>query len=567
MEAGALSEKGEREVHGCRQLPMEKNVSTSAQLLDENATLKAKLSEREARIAELEQEVARIAELEREIEAFERELRGAARDRAKLEARLKELLARRRALSEVLAPGQLALFEEPAVATPPCAREAPDGETGEDRLRPRHRRKGAPREVAYAALPREHVVHELPQGERVCAVTGRELVEIGEKTSEELEYRPARLVVLVHHRKVYGLCEKDRAERRAEPIASPGPVRPIENGLAGPGLLARILVAKYCEHLPLYRQQAIFSREGLELPRQTLCDWVLACGGLLGPIQEALKREILSSGVVQLDDTPVQCQGGKGAAHFQAHLWTYVSPLVEGVVFDFTPDRGHEHVAQFIGPGVEGYLVGDGYAGYGALAKANAGLIETGCWAHVLRKFRDALKESPVEALRLLHLIGKLFDVEAEGQKAELDAVAMRTLRLEKSAAVLARIEEERKAQSGSGSDQGALAKALTYLENQWPTLVRFLEDGRVPIHNNACENSIRPVAVGRKNWLFAGSERGGRAAATIYSLIASCKRVDIDPFAYLRDVLVRLCTHPHSRIHELVPARWKELFGVSPSV
>jgi transposase len=535
-------------------------------VFEENRTLKATLCERDARIAELERQVARLQELEREIEALQRELRGAVRDRARLEARLRKLLARRRALEAVLAPGQLALFEEPSTPTPPCAKDAPDGETSEDRIRPRHQRKNAPRQVAYAALPREHVVHELPPEERVCSVTGEELIEVGEKTSEELEYRPAKLVVIVHHRKVYGKDESTRSERKVKPLEARMPVRPIENGLAGPGLLARILVAKYCEHLPLYRQQAIFGREGLELPRQSLCDWVLACAYLLGPIQRALKMPILSSGVIQLDDTPVECQGGKGAANFQAYLWTYASPLVNGVVFDFTPDRGHEHVASFLGEKIAGYLVGDGYAGYGVLARKHPGLIETGCWAHVLRKFRDALKESPVESLRMLHEIGKLFDVETEAARARLDFEALRALRLEKSAPVLAEIERETESLRGSGSDQGSLAKALTYIENQWPTLVRFLEDGRVPIHNNACENAVRPVAVGRKNWLFAGSERGGHAAATIYSVIESCRRVDVDPFLYLRDVLVRICTHPADRVDELVPERWKELFGASAS-
>jgi transposase len=540
-------------------------VVVGAELLEENRALKQALLEREHALAERD---AKIAELLGEIAALETALRGAAHDRKRLEARLKELLAKRRALAELVAPGQLALFtEEAPLATPPCADEAPDGETGTDRIRPRHARKHAPREIAYAALAREHVQHELPAEERVCPVTGRPLVAIGEKTSEELEYRPARLVVLVHHHTVYGLDDADRAERTSDPIVTPGPPRPIEHGLAGPGLLARILVAKYCDHLPLYRQQTIFQREGLDLPRQTLCDWVLASAYQLGPIQRALKKQILASGVVQLDDTPIECQGGKGAANFKAHLWTYVSPLVSGVVFDFAPDWGHEHVAAFLGPGVEGYLVGDGYAGYGKLVAGRPDLIEAGCWAHVFRKFREALKESPVEASRMMRLVAKLFDVEREATERKLGHEAVHTLRQEKSRAVLAEVEGQSRAlREESRSVEGPLAKALTYLENQWPTLVRFLEDGRVPIHNNACENAIRPVAVGRKNWLFAGSERGGHAAATIYTLVESCRRVGVDPFTYFRDVLVRLCTHPASRVHELVPERWKELFGQAPA-
>ena len=541
-------------------------MGVSTELLEENLALKQTLIARDEKIAELERQVARMAELEREIAALEEDLRGAARDRAKLEARLKELLAKRRALADLVAPGQLALFAaEAPLATSPCANEAPDGETAADRIRPRHEKKHAPREIAYAALPREHVQHELPVEERICPLTGKPLVVTGEKTSEELEYRPSKLVVLVHHRAIYGLGESDRAERTAEPIVAPLPPRPIENGLAGPGLLARILTAKYCEHLPLYRQQSIFSRDGLELPRQTLCDWVLSCAFNLEPIQDALKKEILGSGVVQLDDTPVECQAGKGAPNFKAHLWTYTSPLSRGVVFDFALDWGHEHVAAFLGNQIEGYLVGDGYAGYGVIVQKHPALIETGCWAHVLRKFRDALKESPVEASRMMRRITMLFDVEREAVEGKLEPGAVRALRLEKSQAVLVEIEQEARALRGQAtSDPGPLAKALTYLENQWTTLLRFLEDGRVPIHNNSCENAIRPVAVGRRNWLFAGSERGGRAAATIYSLIESCRRVDVDPFLYLRDVLVRVCTHPAARVHELVPANWKELFGAA---
>jgi transposase len=534
-------------------------VSVSTPLQERVRELEETLEQRERALVERDE---KIAELVREIAALEEELRSAARDRAKLEARLKELLAKRRALADLVAPGQLALFAEPApLATPPCANEAPDGETGADRIRPRHQKKGAPREIAYAALAREHVQHELPAEERISPVTGQTLVVIGERTSEELEYRPSKLVVLVHHRPIYGLAES--SERKVEPIVTPLAPRPIENGLAGPGLLARILTAKYCEHLPLYRQQTIFARDGLELPRQTLCDWVLASAYNLAPIQAALKKAILASGVVQLDDTPVKCQV-KGEALFEARLWTYASPLVTGVVFDFAPDWGHAHVEAFLGDQIEGYLVGDGYAGYGTIVTKHPALIEAGCWAHVLRKFRDALKESPVEASRMMRRIAKLFDVEREAAERHLEPEAVRALRAEKSQAVLTEIEREAQALRGQTSDQGALAKALTYLVNQWPTLVRFLEDGRVPIHNNACENAIRPVAVGRRNWLFAGSERGGRAAATIYSLIESCRRVDVDPFLYLRDVLVRVCTHPAARVHELVPANWKELFGAA---
>jgi transposase len=355
------------------------------------------------------------------------------------------------------------VFGEESMPTPPCAEEAPDGETKEDKIRPRHLRKNAPREISYTALPREHVHHELPAQERICPVTGKPLVAIDEKTTEELEYRPGKLVVLVHHHAIYGLSEADREERTAEPVVTPAPARPIENALAGAGLLAWILVQKYLHHLPLYRQQAIFAREGLELPRQTMCDWVMACAYNLAPIQRALQRQIVASGLVQLDDTPVQCQGGKGAENFQAYLWTYMSPLVDGVVFDFAPDRGHEHVERFLGAAIEGYLVGDGYAGYGTIAKKHPAVIEVGCWAHSIRKWREALEESPTEASWMMTLIGKLFDVESEAVERKLEPEAVHALRDEKSRPVLERIRTKVEELRGQTSDQGSFSKALTY--------------------------------------------------------------------------------------------------------
>lgn len=544
-------------------------VMRTTMLLEENTALKQRLAEREdalvARDAQLSQREERVDELERQIEELCAELRVASRDRLALEARLKELLQKRRRLDTPDAAGQLSLLygdEEPSEEPPPHVGEAPDGETPKDPIKRRHRTKCPARELDYAALPREHVWHELPEDERVCPVTGLELLPVGEKTTEEIEYRPARLVVIEHHRVVYGLPEELAKEWRVQPLVAPMPPRPIENGDAGAGLLSWVLVQKYRHHLPLYRQETIFAREGLRLPRQTMCDWVMACAELLGPIQRAMQREIVASGVVQSDDTPVLCQGSKGSGKFQAYLWTYTSPLVEGVVYDFTPSRGHEHVKAFLGERYEGYLVGDGYAGFGTIANASDSVTETGCWAHAIRKFRDALKESPKEASEMMTLIKKLFDVETEATKQKLSFEERKALREERSRPVLERIEARRKELKGRYSDQETMAKALGYLKNQWATLEAFLEDGRVPIHNNACERAIRPIAIGRRNWLFAGSERGGQAAATAYTMIESCRRVDVDPFAYLRDVLVRVSTHPASRVTELTPARWKELFG-----
>jgi len=189
-------------------------------------------------------------------------------------------------------------------------------------------------------------------------------------------------------------------------------------------------------------------------------------------------------------------------------------------------------------------------------------VIQTGCWAHVLRKYRDALKDSPAQASSMMSLIAALFDVESGAIENKLDPAGVLALRAERSRPILDRIRLLAESLRGHGSEQEAFGKAQKYLFNQWPALARVLEDGLVPIHNNSCERAIRPVAVGRRNWLFTGSERGGQAAAIVYSLIESCRRVDVDPYVYLRDVLVRVATHPASRVDELTPDRWKMLFG-----
>jgi len=242
-----------------------------------------------------------------------------------------------------------------------------------------------------------------------------------------------------------------------------------------------------------------------------------------------------------------------------------IDALEPCVVFDFALDRGHEHVLDYLGPQISGYLVGDGYSGYGTIAKKRPGIIEAGCGARALRKCREALKESPAGAAELLALVRTLFRIEVQAAEQNLDADGVKVARQMQSRPVLERLRERVHALRGwqaELSQQSALYEALVYIENQWEALNAFLEDGRVPIHNNSCERAIRPVAVGRKNWLFAGSERGGRAAATVYSLIESCRRVGVDPFEYLRDVLVRVATHPSARVDELAPDRWAKLFG-----
>ena len=528
-------------------------------LVQENEQLRKQLAERDNRITDLESQLELLA----------KKLQLTAKERRLLEQKLKELQSLRRR-HPLLAPGQGVLeFDEDAkleaVEQPEHVSEAPDGETPDDPIRQRNKPKQPARKIDTSNLPVEHEHHELPIDQRVCPLTGKPLVPVGEKVDEEIRFVPGVIKRVLHHQVIYGLSEEDARELRSPPVVAPGPVRPLEGSIAGPSLLAWILVQKYARHLPLYRQETILSQHGLRIPRQTTCDWVLGAAHQLGPIQEALRREILATGVVQTDDTPVKCQLGKGQGNFLAHLWTTVSPLAEGVLNDFSESREHEHLFESLRGFDRGVLVGDGYKGYDAFARMRSRVIVAGCWAHVLRKFRDALTEAPVLAVSAMTHIGKLFDLEKQATDEELSLEARLALRRRESAKVIEALQQELLGWGDLYSESGQMGTACKYLENQLEHLTVFLDDARVPIHNNACEVAIRPVAVGRRNWLFAGSPRGGRAAATIYTLVESCKKAGVDPQLYLADVLMRVATHPASRVQELLPARWKALFAPRP--
>jgi transposase len=533
-------------------------------LVRENEGLREQITVRDERLAKHE---SRIADLESQLEQLAEKLHLTAKERRLLEQQLARLQGLRRR-HPFLDPGQGAFdFGDGTPGAeleerPEHVGEAPDGETPDDSIRQRHKPKQPARKIDTSSLPVEHRYHELPPEERVCQVTGKPLVAVGEKLEEEIQFEPGYVKRIVHHCVVYGISEEDARERQGPEVMAPGPVRPLEGSIAGALLLAWILVQKYVRHLPLYRQETILAQHGLRIPRQTTCDWVMRAAYQLGPIQAALRREIIASGVVQVDDTPVKCQLGKGRGNILAHLWTTVSPLAEGVVYDFSESREHEHLFEILSGFRNGVLLGDGYAGYDAFANTRPGVVVAGCWAHALRKFRDALSEAPILAVSAMTHIGKLFDLEKKVTDEELSLEERLALRRRESAKVIEALEKEVRGWRELYSESGQMGTACKYLENQREHLRVFLDDPRVPIHNNACEVSIRPVAIGRRNWLFAGSPRGGRAAATIYTLVESCKLVGVDPELYLADVLTRVATHPASRVHELIPANWRSLYA-----
>ena len=340
------------------------------------------------------------------------------------------------------------------------------------------------------------------------------------------------------------------------------PPQLIDKGLPTAGLLAQVLVAKYADHLPLYRQEGIFARAGMSLARSTLAQWVGLCGLQLQPLVDALKQEIVGLRVLHADETPVAMLSPGHKKSHRAYLWAYAPGAFEdlrAVVYDFAESRAGEHARAFLGDW-KGSLVCDDYAGY--KAGFAQGIVEAGCMAHARRKFFElsTSSKSPV-AEQALASIGQLYEIEREVRG--LDAEARCLIRQAKARPVAHALHEWMLLTRLKITDGTATARALDYSLKRWAALTRYLDDGQLPIDNNWIENQIRPIALGRSNWLFAGSLRAGKRAAAVMSLIQSARMNGHDPYAYLKDVLTRLPTHKASQVAELLPHRWKAAVAV----
>jgi transposase len=413
--------------------------------------------------------------------------------------------------------------------------------------------KELPRRTPLPAhLPRVDICHE-PQ--RTVCGCGCELKRIGEDVSEKLDYTPGVFQVERHIRGkwVCGRCQTL--------VQAPVPAQVIDKGIPTSGLLAQVLVAKYADHQPLYRQESIFGRAGLALSRSTLAQWVGACGVQLQPLVEALKAMLLTRPVLHADETPVaMLKPGNGKTH-RAYLWSYATTQYDalpGVVYDFAETRGGRHAEAFLGEWT-GKLVCDDYAGYKALF--GKGVTEVGCMAHARRKFHDLwVNHQSQIAEEALKLFGGLYEVERPIQ--EVGADERQSIRHRQSRPLADALHRWLILHRQKVPDGSATAKAIDYSLNRWLALVRYIDDGALPIDNNWIENRIRPVALGRSNWLFAGSLRAGQRAAAVMSLIQSAKLNGHDPYRYLKDVLARLPTQRNSRIDELLPHRWDPVGG-----
>jgi transposase len=409
--------------------------------------------------------------------------------------------------------------------------------------------KEIPKRAALPAnLPRREIRHE---PESTTCGCGCALKRIGEDVSEKLDYTPGTFTVERHVRGKWACASCETL------IQAPVPACVIDKGIPTAGLLAQVLVSKYADHAPLYRQEQMFARSGLAIPRSTLGSWVGACGVQLQPLVDALRTVMMGSAVLHADETPVaMLKPGNGKTH-RAYLWSYGTTqhdAIKAVVYDFAEGRAGHHAREFLGDW-RGTLVCDDYGGYKALFETGA-ITEAGCMAHARRKFHELwANHKSLLAEEALKLFGALYDVEREA--ADLKVEARRRLRESRSKPIADTLHAWLTLHRQKATDGTAMAKAIDYSLKRWAALTRFLEDAAVPIDNNWIENRIRPVALGRSNWLFAGSLRGGQRAAAVMSLIQSARLNGHDPYAYLRDVLERLPTQPNSRIDDLLPHRW----------
>ncbi len=443
--------------------------------------------------------------------------------------------------------GQGHLFELDSPLTEESAEpETPDTEAGTE-VKGHQRRKK--RQIDWDKLRQIHHDHDLEPEEKICSCCNRQMDRIGEDITRELEFEPAKLEAHIHVRPKYA-CRHCKDGVSAAAL----PPRPIPGGIAGPGLITEVVVGKFSDHLPLYRLEDILTRYGVYFSRSTLCDWVKAVAGLFRPLYELQRQRVLQSAVMWTDDTRVTVLGGKEGS-FKGYFWTYIGDDGHPYsVYDFTTSHSRDGPASFLEDYSE-YLHADAYTGYDAMFSGiGSSVLEVACWAHTRRRFFNAVGNAPRQAHQMAEWIGQLYKIEHRAHDVSVEA--RRELRAAEAVPVLDKIETYLDEVAPRALPKSALAKAVTYARNQWTALRRYTEDGRLTIDNNISERTLRHQAIGRKNWLFLGSEAAGPRAAVLYTILAGAKRHRIEPWTYVRDILLRLHADDQC-LEDLLPDRW----------
>jgi transposase len=447
-------------------------------------------------------------------------------------------------------PGQLLLFDPPEeeIQKPPFVDEAPDEEY-ETITRKKGRRRG-PR--ALKTLPQKEILLEIPEEERLCPCCHEPMTVIGADRQVKFSFVPSVAMEVITIRPKYA-CKK---HEESGVVQAPLPPSPIEKSKAGPSLLAHVLVSKYNDHLPLHRLMGIYRRHGLEIGDGILCDWVRKCAELLAPIRDEMCKQIKKDNLVYSDDTPITVLDHslpKGSR--KSYLWVYLDS-VGNAVFDFTRGRSREGPLKWI-EGYRGDLVADAYSGYDRIFWGE-GVNEVGCWAHARRKFHDAFRAGDERGHFAVQVIQGMYRLERQATKKGYDHKSRRLMRETKTREIVEKFFDWILSLQKELIPGSLMAKAVGYALNQQKALMRFLENGRLPLDNNYAERTLRHVAVGRKNWMFAGSYQGGERAAVLYSLLMTCRHLEMDPLEYMTDVLGRIRTQDPSRMEDLTPMVWK---------
>ena len=531
------------------------------QFPDDPALLKRMIVERDAA----------IAERDHHIEAME------ARHRAEMDAVLRRFYGPR---AEAFDPTQLLMFGvavAPDAPVNPASDEAAAAEAeGGEKLTTRrinHHKHG--RRKLPDHLPRRRIVHDLTDEQKKCPCCGEARARIGSETSEQLEYVPAKFEVLQHVRHKYackhcgdGKCAA--CDGKAHIDIATKEAQPIEKGLPGPSLVAYVITSKLGDHLPLYRLETIFDRSGVDVARSTMCAWMLAAGRLVKPLTDLMAERVRLSKVIHTDETRVPVQDGTTQGKCKSgRIWTYIGDEANPyVAYDYTPDRTRAGPMAWLDK-FSGYLQADAYGGYDGIYAT--GVTEVACWAHARRKFFDAKETDGRRAAEMLTMVARLYSVEDEAKAkiaellksnpmATIDEhhAIIRASRQEKSQPILTQIKAWLDGEKEIVLPRSPMAQAIQYTLNQWDALCRYAEHGFLNIDNNAAERALKRVAIGRKNWLFAGNDAAGTSHARLWTLIASAERHGLDPQAYLRSVLAQIGSTPLSELGQFLPDQWR---------